>query len=228
MLHLRFPPSMNDIPDLPQAQHAPPWLPQSLSLEQQVSLPFTRCWHTFGFDTSSVASTSSVVASPITIHGGPLVEQLTPLAVIPYLVPSPTQHSLLPPGRLAHSAPPQVPQLSGQHTLEPPTDCTNWCATCPSSPSLHAPVGGAGGGGGPLEGHMQTELAAHAGGVSQYDWSAQPATLKPGADPRQVDEHAVLQSSDLSAASHVGTFGAGVGGHEHTLPSAHDGADPVQ
>merc|ERR1712072_58127 len=83
----------------------------------------------------------SVAASQfLTTHGGALLAQSLPAAVMPYLTPSPTQHSLLPPGRLAQPAPPHSPQPSGQQTLLPPTLFLNLVATLPSSPALHAPA----------------------------------------------------------------------------------------
>lgn len=119
-----------------------------------------------------------------------------------------------------------MPQLDGQHTLEPPTVCANSAATLPSIPAVHEPwlVAGGGGGSGLAVGQLQRLVWAHDGGVVQYDWVAQPATLNPGASPRQVDLHAVEHREDLSAASQVGTSGALVGGHVQTLPLAHDGA----
>jgi hypothetical protein len=165
------------------------------------------------------------------MHGGALSEQLFLLAVIPYLYPFPTQQLDLPPGKLAQPGPPQVPQLLGQHTFEPPTDCVYRAATFPSiPPAAHEPgLTAAGGGGWGLAlGQLHRLVWAHLGGVVQYFCMAQPATLKPGASPRHVELHATSQRLDLPAALHVGTSGAFVGGHVHTLPLAHDGVEPVQ
>jgi len=94
-----------------------------------------------------------------------------------------------------------------------------------------APGVGGGAGGGVDGGQVQTLPKAHDGVLVQSSSPTQPATLKPGADPRQVDSHGVLHSCAFPAASHEGVdLGGGggggtsaVGGHVQTLPSAHEG-----
>jgi len=61
-------------------------------------------------------------------------------------------------------------------------------------------------------GHVQTLPLAHDGvDLVQYDSMAQPATLKPGADPRHVDTHASSHMSALPIEAHDGATASSVG-----------------